>query len=578
MPEKTAEGWRLLAYVVEVADAVPTPRQLREYLRGRLPDYMLPALFVPLERLPLLPNGKVDRRRLPLPQEGRPELGERFVAPGPGVEVELARVWSEVLRIDRVGVHDNFFELGGDSILGIQVVARLRGAGLHLSPHQLFQFPTIAELGTVVSASPSVRVEQGLVTGPVPLTPIQHWLFAQDLPEPQHFNQAVLLEVREALDGGRVRRAVGHLAVHHDALRLRYRAEDGQWRQDGVGLGEESTGFEEVDLRGVEEGERAGAVQQVVARVQAGLDLGSGPLLRVVLFATGGRSDRLLMVAHHLVVDGVSWRILLEDLLTGYEQLGHGQRLELPLKTTGYKQWAERLSVHARTEALAEEVGYWREVVRGPVVALPVDHPGGANTVGSAATVEVALTVAETQALVQEVPAAYRTQMNDVLLAALGQAVRGWTGRGAVLVDVEGHGREAVFEGVDLSRTVGWFTSLFPVRLEVDGGAGPGAVLCSVKEQLRGVPGRGLGYGVLRYLHSDDEVRRALGAARAEVSFNYLGQLDQALPESAPLALTIESTRSGPEPRGPTKSRRAGQRRHHQEPARALLHVQPRPA
>ena len=544
---------RLVAYVV-TGDQSPTTSELRGFLGTSLPDYMLPSAFVGLPALPVTASGKVDRRALPAPERSRPNVEERFVAPGPGVEAELARVWSEVLRIDRVGVHDNFFELGGDSILGIQVVARLRGAGLHLSPHQLFQFPTIAQLGTVVSASPSVRVEQGLVTGPVPLTPIQHWLFAQDLPEPQHFNQAVLLEVRGALDGGRVRRAVGHLAVHHDALRLRYRAEDGQWRQDGVGLGEESTGFEEVDLRGVEEGERAGAVQQVVARVQAGLDLGSGPLLRVVLFATGGRSDRLLMVAHHLVVDGVSWRILLEDLLTGYEQLSHGQRLELPLKTTGYKQWAERLSVHARTEALAEEVGYWREVVRGPVVALPVDHPGGANTVGSAATVEVALTVAETQALVQEVPAAYRTQMNDVLLAALGQAVRGWTGRGAVLVDVEGHGREAVFEGVDLSRTVGWFTSLFPVRLEVDGGAGPGAVLCSVKEQLRGVPGRGLGYGVLRYLHSDDEVRRALGAARAEVSFNYLGQLDQALPESAPLALTIEST-------GPAQSP-AGERSH----------------
>ena len=313
--------------------------------------------------------------------------------------------------------------------------------------------------------------------GPVPFTPIQQWFLGQDLPEPHHFNQAVLLEVREPLDAERVRRAVRHLAVHHDALRLRYRREDGKWRQDGVGPGEESTGFEQVDLSGVAEGERAVAVQQVAARVQAGLDLMSGPLLRAVLFVAGGRSERLLMVAHHLVVDGVSWRILLEDLLTGYEQLGRGLTPELPAKTTAFKQWAEQLSVYARSDALAEEVGYWRDVLGRPVVALPVDHAGGADTVAAAATVEVALTAAETQALVQEVPAAYRTQMNDVLLAALGQAVGAWTGPGAVLVDVEGHGREAVFEGVDLSRTVGWFTSLFPVRLEVGGAAGPGEIL-----------------------------------------------------------------------------------------------------
>ena len=253
----------------------------------------------------------------------------------------------------------------------------------------------------------------------------------------------------------------------------------------------------------------------------------------------------MFLVAHHLVVDGVSWRILLEDLLTGYEQLRRGVPLELPAKTTSFKQWAERLSAYASGDTLAQEVGYWEAGRSRPVAVLPVDHAGGDNTAASAGTVEVALTEAETQALVQEVPAAYRTQINDVLLTAVVLAVASWTGQGACLVDVEGHGREELFEDVDLSRTVGWFTSLFPLRVELDAGMGPGAALRSVKEQLRGVPGRGLGYGVLRYLSPDADVRRRLAAGpRAEVSFNYLGQLDRVLPGTIPF--TVASEPSGP--------------------------------
>ena len=571
------EDKRLVAYVVPREGAQVGVGELRRHVQERLPAPMVPAAWVVLGALPMTPSGKVDRRALPAPGGERPEMGEGYQGPRTEQEEVLARIWAEVLGVERVGVGDNFFALGGDSILSLQVVARARGAGLYVTPRQVFQYPSIGELAGVVGSGPRVEAEQGEVTGAVPLTPIQRWFFEQELVEPQHFNQAVFLAVRAPLEPGRLGQVVERLLGHHDALRLRFRREAEGWEQEGTDWAEGTRGepfsgsgsavFEHVEVGALPEAERASAVERAAARVQASLDLASGRLLRVVLFTGGAEGARLLLVAHHLVVDGVSWRILLEDLLTGYEQLSRGLALELPAKTTSFKQWAERLRAYARVGTLAEEVGYWEAGRSGPVAALPVDHAGGDNTVASAGTVEVALTVAETQALVQEVPAAYRTQINDVLLTAVALALASWTGQGACLVDVEGHGREELFgdaagsgreelfEEVDLSRTVGWFTSLFPLRLELEVGMGPGAALRSVKEQLRGVPGRGLGYGVLRYLSPDEDVRRRLAAGPpAEVSFNYLGQLDRALPGSVPFTAASE-------PSGPLRSDR--QRRSH---------------
>jgi non-ribosomal peptide synthase protein (TIGR01720 family) len=233
---------------------------------------------------------------------------------------------------------------------------------------------------------------------------------------------------------------------------------------------------------------------------------------------------RLLLVIHHLVVDGVSWRVLLEDLYTAYTQLQAGQVVALPAKTTSFQQWAERLAAYAQSAALRAERDYWRALASQPTRRLPRDHAAGANIVESARTIQVALSVEETQALLTGVPAAYRTQINDVLLTALVQAVGAWSGEARLLLDLEGHGREDLFAEVDLTRTVGWFTTLYPVLLDLRDVTGVGAALQAVKEQLRQVPQRGIGYGVLRYLAADAALQ-ALPAA--EIKFNYLGQVDQ---------------------------------------------------
>jgi len=579
--EDTPGDKRLVAYVVPREEPAPTISELRRFLKETLPEYMVPSAFVYLDALPLTPNGKVDRRALPAPDQTRPELESAYVAPRTREEKILADIWAQVLGVEQVGVHDNFFELGGDSILSIQVIARANQAGLQLTPRQLFQAPTVAGLAAMAGTGRAIEAEQGIVEGPVPLTPIQHWFFEQELPEPHHWNQALLLEVRQALEPSLLEGAVEHLMAHHDALRLRFTPPvppesgkekgGGEWRQGNAGMDGEVP-FICVDLSALPSAEQGPAIEVAAAEAQTSLNLTTGPLLRVVYFDLGaGQPGRLLIVIHHLAVDGVSWRILLEDLQMAYHQLSRGEAVQLPPKTTSFQQWARRLVEYAQTEAVRRELDYWLGILapdrsrtrleQGSLSAehriarLPVDYPGGENTEASARTVAVSLSAEETQALLQEVPAAYRTEINDVLLTALAQAMARWTGSRALLVELEGHGREPIFDDVDLTRTVGWFTVAFPVVLDLKNADGPGEALKAVKEQLRRVPHRGIGYGLLRYLCQDEEVTKRLQALpQPEIGFNYMGQLDQALPGGSPFGPARES-------RGPDRSPQ-GRRNH----------------
>ncbi|HEY7496643.1 MAG TPA: condensation domain-containing protein, partial [Candidatus Tectomicrobia bacterium] len=277
--------------------------------------------------------------------------------------------------------------------------------------------------------------------------------------------------------------------------------------------------------------------------LQAGLNLSEGPLIRVAFFDLGAHQpSRLLIVIHHLAVDGVSWRILLEDLHTGYQQLSRGEAVRLPPKTTSFKCWAEKLTEYAQSGVLSQELDYWLGEPRQRAHRLPLDHPGGTNTVQSSQMVQVWLTPEETHALLHKVPEAYNTQINDVLLTALVQAFARWSGVRSLLIDLEGHGREQLVDGVDPWRTVGWFTTHFPVQLDLGRATNPGDALKSIKEQLRAIPNRGIGYGLLRYLSGNTDLAERLRALpQPVVCFNYLGQFDQTLPDSSPFAVARES-------------------------------------
>ena len=525
---------KLIAYVT--GDA--TADTLRAALRERLPEAMVPSAFVALAALPLTANGKVDRKALPAHQPpGAREGG--FVAPRTREEEILAAVWAKVLRQTRVGVNDNFFELGGDSILSVQIVARARQAGLHFTMRQIFEHQTVAGLArhaTFAQSAGAVRAEQGPVTGEVPLTPIQRWFFAQRFAEPHHFNQALLLEPAEPLHPAILDRAMAAVVEHHDALRLRFALQSDNQRQENAPA-EPVTPFHQVDLWGLPAPRRDEAFDQATADLQAGFDLAAGPLTRLCLF-DGFRPSRLLWVAHHLVVDGVSWRVLVEDLEAACRQAG------LPPKTTSFQQWSRRLADYAGSQALAREQDYWRETARIPVPRLPVDFPAGADLVAGEATAAFELTAEETTDLLQTLPAVYRNRIDDALLSALARALSGWTGSPRLRVDLEGHGREPISAEaaeVDVSRTAGWFTSLYPVVLEA-GDAGPGDALVSARERLRAVPGRGTGYGLLGPLDAE-------AAPKAGILFNYLGQIDASSGESS---LFQASTASA----GPSRSPR----------------------
>ncbi|MBN1489823.1 MAG: amino acid adenylation domain-containing protein, partial [Phycisphaerae bacterium] len=314
---------RLVAYVARVPGASPTPADLRQFLQDSLPAYMVPSVIVPVDALPRLASGKVDRNALPEPQaEVAENVTAAFVAPETPIEETLAGIWRDVLGVERVGVHDNFFELGGDSILSVQVVARANRAGLRLTARHMFQYQTVAELAGVVGTGRPIQAEQGPVSGDVPLTPVQRWFFEQDLAEPHHFNQAVLFELRQRFDPVRLQAAVHHLLIHHDALRLRFTCTEIGWRQRNAGLAESQAEavFSTIDLSDVPVAVQHQTIEMHAIRLQASLDICEGPFLRVAWFDCGAGSDRLLIVIHHLAVDGVSWRILLEDLFTAYGQ------------------------------------------------------------------------------------------------------------------------------------------------------------------------------------------------------------------------------------------------------------------
>jgi non-ribosomal peptide synthase protein (TIGR01720 family) len=514
---------RLVAYVVASTPAAGLAiDDLQQRLRRNLPEYMVPAVIVTLDAMPLSPNGKIDRRSLPAPSGERPTLTHTYTAPRTPVEATLAHVWGEVLRLDRVGIHDNFFALGGDSILSLQVVARAMQLGWRLAPRQVFEHPTVAALAAVAKVSSGQLAAQEPLVGPVPLTPIQHWFFGHELPKPHHYNQAFRFELTPAALGV-LEEAWISLQQHHDALRFRYVRGDHGWRQTATPVdtaGHMST----IDLRAVAASSRMRVEERVAASVQASLDLQNGPVARLVIVHAADTTPHVLIVLHHLVVDGVSWRILLADFELASRQLHARQPVSLPPKTSSVRQWADALRAAAASEEFRAELPFW--IATGaPAAALPRDRTTGSNTIRASRTQQAILTREETQALLQELPARGAGQMLDVLLAALVQALSEWTGEPAWRIDLEGHGREALGD-VDVSRTVGWFTSIYPVRLTA--ASRPLTTLRGVRTTLREVPQSGFAYGALR--HYDVPGAEAVrDAPAAQILVNYLGQVDQAL-------------------------------------------------
>ncbi|MBW5420530.1 amino acid adenylation domain-containing protein [Streptomyces sp. BG9H] len=532
---------QLVAYVVPAGPGTVDAQELREFVAGRLPEYMVPALVVTLDALPLMVNGKLDRKALPAPEftaaEGR--------APGNAREELLCTLFAEVLGVAKVGVDQSFFELGGDSIGSIQLISRARKAGLRFSPRDVFTHRTVEALAAVAkdAAAPARRAPSDGVGG-VPLTPIIHW-FSEHGGDVSHFNQAMPLPAPAALDTGRVTAVLQTFLDHHDALRLRLtRIEDiGEWTLEitprGTVPAEDC--LHRVDVSGVDADELAAVTEREFAAAQARLDPEAGRMVQAVWFDAGReRAGRLLLVIHHLSVDGVSWRILLPEFTAALEAAAAGETFTPEPVGTSFRRWAQQLTAAAGEPDRIRELPLWRGILSAPDPLLterPLDPER--DTLASAGHLTLRLPADVTEPLLGRVPAAFNARINDVLLTALAVAVADWRrrqGRGdgsSVLVGLEGHGREEILEGSDLSRTVGWFTSLYPVRLDpgelpatelFEGGPALSAALKAVKEQLRAIPDNGIGYGLLRHLNPRTAVTLAK-FGEPQIGFNYLGRI-----------------------------------------------------
>lgn len=463
-------------------------------LSAELPAYMVPVVWVGLPALPLTSNGKIDRKALaaqPLPQ-----AEQDYSAPRSPLEITLCQLFGELLGESltggrEIGTGDSFFALGGDSILGLKLISRLREHGYSLTPKNLFRSPTPGALAQV--ASPLLtQGEQGLLSGRMPLMPLQQWFLDQDQPNPAYWNQSALADSDRRLDPAIVQATLDQLVAYHDALRLRFEQVDGQWQAHYAPL---------ASARFIASDDPA-----VLEALAAGLDLKHGPLFAGALLE--GEPQRLYLVAHHLVVDAVSWTPLLEDFQRIYQTLERGETPSLPTKTASFRQWAERMAALGDSAAVRDERNYWSAQTATPgSAALP--------TVAQCKTLPARWDAARTHQWLTESHAAYRTQPEELLIAALAATLAEAEGRGQVVVDLERHGRDAPFEGLDVSRTVGWFTTLYPVRLSSSGA--PAERVRSTKEALRSVPGQGLGNALLRQ-------RGELPPSRGDVLFNYLGQ------------------------------------------------------
>ncbi|WP_407661893.1 amino acid adenylation domain-containing protein [Mycobacteroides immunogenum] len=507
---------RLVGYVTGTAD----PAEVRSILSKRLPPYMVPAAVVVLEALPLTSNNKLDTRALPAPEYGG--LGAEYRAPGNAVEEILAGVYAQVLGVERVGIDDSFFDLGGDSILSMQVVARARAAGVLCRPRDVFIEQTVSRLAAVaeISGGEAYVADEGL--GPVAATPIMGWLAEVDGPITE-FNQTLVIQAPSGVTEDDVVVVLQALLDRHATLRLRAQHTDGQWSLlvPEVGAVAARDRLRVVDALS----------DEVLVAARAELDPVSGVMLSAV-WAPG--TAQLALVIHHLAVDGVSWRILLEDLNISWAQYHSGAEIELPSGGTSFARWTALLAEHALAADVVRQADAWRQILTTPA-RVPAVEPA-VDTYATAGRLSVSLDAETTRQLLGAVPAAFHAGVQDILLIAFGLAWNEFLGtRGAAIAfDVEGHGRqeeigEAAHRRIDLSRTVGWFTTKYPASLAVGeltwaqvvaGEAALGQVIKTAKEQLRALPD-GLTYGLLRYLNPDVDVT----GSEPTIGFNYLGRL-----------------------------------------------------
>ncbi|PUZ30106.1 non-ribosomal peptide synthase domain TIGR01720/amino acid adenylation domain-containing protein [Chitinophaga costaii] len=504
---------------------------LQQALKLLLPEYMQPSRIIELDSFPLSASGKINRSALPEPDQ-QAGVAHAFIAPFTEIQLKLAAIWEALLQVSPVGIHDNFFELGGDSIIAIQLVSRAKDAGLHLVVRDIFEYQTISKQEHHMRQQHELLNEQGRLTGPAALLPIQIQFFNKQLAQPDFYNQSLTLNVQKTIREDRLKVAWAQLLEQHDALRFCYKEEEGTIRQL---YGNQAPVFETVVAP--VSGNLHEYCMTLFAQQQAALSLSEGKLARCLFVKTPADTaeNYLFIVIHHLAIDGVSWRMLIDELRNFITQPATRSTLRLPDKGTSFRQWSELLKKWANSPVFLQEHAYWKNISE-QYVPLPLEISGGEKATFETVTYATrTLDVSTTSLLQKEANRVLGTDVQDLLLSAGTYAICNWTGSPNCTVALEGHGRGLQPDNADLSRTAGWFTSLYPVLLSLPPGETLLTQVAAIKEQLRATPHKGLGYGMLRYL-GPEHLRRTLDADICDIIFNYLGNLDNLFAASGGIA------------------------------------------
>ncbi|WP_294961877.1 non-ribosomal peptide synthetase [uncultured Flavobacterium sp.] len=502
----------LVAYLI--SDEEVETKSLRNMLQKTLTVYMIPTYFIQLDAFPLTSNGKIDIKALPNPEHSDLKDQETYVSPTNEIEEIIVGVYQEVLRKEKIGIKDDFFTMGGDSIKSIQIVARLKQRNLSLTIQDILLNPIIEDLSRVVKKVDRT-ISQETVKDEVGLSPIQSYFFEKHPINHHHFNQSILLFNSEGIKEEGVRKVFDKIMQHHDALRMTYhKSESNVWLQKNNGeelkYDLERWNYNDLD-----------SFHEKCEQLQSSININEGPLVKLGLFK-GTAGDHLLIVIHHLVIDAVSWKILLEDLEILFNQYMLGDTLKLPLKTDSFIHWQKELQRYSKSSALEKEHAYWSSVNTIAIDKIPLDKKSGNNFVKNESTQSYSLNKELTEALLTKCNKAYGTTINEILLTSCVTAVKKAFDLQEVAVWMEAHGRENIDADIDISRTIGWFTSIYPVvfSLKEDKNI---LELISVKDTLRRVPNKGIGYGVLKYLASKEYT------LNPEISFNYLGNSNDSI-------------------------------------------------
>nr|WP_258957390.1 non-ribosomal peptide synthetase [Bacillus wiedmannii] len=501
----------LCGYVVSKQKIIT--EEIKNQLGKTLPQYMVPTYIMQLSALPMTQNRKVNKKELPIPDF---DNSNHYVGPRDEIELCVARVFEEILGIERIGIDDSFFELGGDSIKAIRIVSKLRENGYGTDVRNILQNKTIRKICLGISKARNIIIDQSEVTGVAALTPIQIDFFNSQLEKPNHFNQSFMLESSERVNEEHLNKAITAIVEHHDTLRTVFRSGE----QVVQSIKESALyDYHSYDYSHIQNKEELyEKINNSSNSIQASFEISEGPLVKVVLFRTKEK-DYLLISMHHLVVDGVSWRIIIEDLNKGYTLSKQGNEVILPRKTMSFKLWSEALNKYRESESLKKEIPYWQKVER-----LVKESKLPTNQLGEKylpRELVMHLSESETSYLLYQAGRAYNTEINDLLLTAVCRAVNKLDGKETVALNLEGHGREMLDQDIVIDRTVGWFTSVYPVAVTGIGDSITNDIQ-KTKEALSSIPNKGLGYGVLKALGEN-----VLENVKPDITFNYLGELDQ---------------------------------------------------